>query len=129
MKKYALLCIVAISLLSNSSFGQVYEKIYELADAQVQQRMNQNKMDGVAILSNIQAHHIIGVSGMSTTQKDQLEAVLAEDDRITSFTVSSDVTSVVLDSQAVFTKEAFAALIQPLNGIITGYNATYSVQD
>ena len=128
MKKYALLCTVAISLLGNWSFGQVYEKIYELADVQVQQRMNQNKMDGIDILSDINAHEVIGLSGIGVAQKTALENLLAADSRISAYTVSADVTSVILDANASLTKEEFMTLIQPLSGTVVGFTVNYSIQ-
>lgn len=130
MKKTSLLLIVlAFGLISNISFGQVYEKVYELAGAEVQNRMNQNKMNGIDILSDINAHQVIGVSGIGASQKANLENLLAADERVSTYTVSDDVTSVILDANASFTKEEFIALIQPLNGTVVGYTTNYSVQE
>ena len=89
--------------------------------------MNQNKRDGIEILSGVKAHHVIGFAGINVSQRGALEALLTNDARITSFVLSDDVTSIVLESHAAFTKEEFAALIQTLNGMITGYAAEYGI--
>lgn len=127
MKKIVLLIAMSLAFCSLESFGQVYERIYELSGSDVREKMNQNKWDGVEILSGVKAHHVIGFSGISIAQKGALEALLTNDARITSFVLSDDVTSIVLESQAVFTKEEFVALIQTLNGTITGYAVEYGI--
>lgn len=127
MKKYILLFVLGIVFSSTESFGQVYEKIYQLSGTEVQNKMNQNKITGIEILSGVKAHHVIGLSGISVSQKGALETLLNNDDRITSFVLSDDVTSISIESKAVFTKEEFLILLQQLNGTITGYTAEYSI--
>lgn len=127
MKKYILLFVLGIVFSSTESFGQVYEKIYQLSGTEVQNKMNQNKIAGIEILSGVKAHHVIGLSGISVSQKGALETLLNNDDRITSFVLSDDVTSISIESKAVFTKEEFLTLLQQLNGTITGYTAEYSI--
>lgn len=127
MKKYILLFVFGIVFSSVESFGQVYEKVYELSGTEVQNKMNQNKMAGIEILSGVKAHQVIGLSGISVSQKGALETLLNNDDRITSFVLSDDVTSIIIESKAVFTKEAFLILLQQLNGTITGYAVEYSI--
>lgn len=127
MKKYILLFAFGIVFSSFESFGQVYEKIYELSGSEVQNKMNENKIAGIAILSGVKAHHVIGLAGIGISQRAALETILNNDARIISFVLSEDATSLVLESQAVLTKEEFAALIQTMNGIITGYTAEYSI--
>jgi hypothetical protein len=127
MKNYLLLIAFSTVFLTFSSYGQVYEKIYDLSGSEVQNHMNQNKISGIDILSGVKAHHVIGLSGINISQKAALETLLTNDPRVISFVLSEDVTSLVLESQAVLTKEEFQALIQTLNGIITGYAAEYSI--
>lgn len=127
MKKYILLFVFGIVFSSIDSFGQVYEKIYELSGTEVQNHMNQNKMAGIDILSGVKAHHVIGLAGIGVSQKGALETLLNNDDRITSFVLNDDVTSIIIESKAVFTKEEFQILLQQLNGTITGYVAEYSI--
>lgn len=127
MKKYILLFVFGIVFSSIDSFGQVYEKIYGLSGTEVQNHMNQNKMAGIDILSGVKAHHVIGLAGIGVSQKGALETLLNNDDRITSFVLNDDVTSIIIESKAVFTKEEFQILLQQLNGTITGYVVEYSI--
>ncbi|MNJ86500.1 hypothetical protein D3C87_39990 [compost metagenome] len=127
MKKIVLLIALSLAFCSFESFGQVYERVYELSGSAVQDKMNQNKRDGIEILLGVKAHHVIGFAGVGVSQKEALEALLRNDARITSFVLSDDVTSIVLESKATLTKEEFAALIQSINGIITGYAVEYSL--
>lgn len=127
MKKYLLLVVFSTVFLTFKSFGQVYEKIYSLASSEVQNHMNQNKVAGIDILTGVRAHHVVGLAGIGISQKAALEASLTNDSRVISFVLSEDGTSVVIESKAVFTKEEFQILLQPLNGTITGYTAEYSI--
>ncbi|WP_343631554.1 hypothetical protein [Fluviicola sp.] len=127
MKKYLLLIAFSTVFLTFKSFGQVYEKIYSLSSSEVQNHMNQNKISGVDILTGVRAHHVIGLSGIGIAQKSALETLLNNDSRVISFVLSEDGTSVIIESQAVFTKEEFQTMLQSLNGTITGYAAEYSI--
>lgn len=127
MKNYLLLIAFSTVFLTFKSFGQVYEKIYDLAGSEVQNHMNQNKIAGVEILSGVKTHHVIGLTGIGLSQKSALETILTNDSRVISFVLSDDATSLVLDSKAVLTREEFQLLIQTLNGVITGYTAEYSI--
>lgn len=127
MKKYLLLIAFSTVFLTFSSFGQVYEKIYDLSSPEVQNHMNQNKISGIEILTGVKAHHVIGLGGINISQKSALESLLTNDPRVISFVLSEDATSLVLESQAVLTKEEFQVLIQSLNGIVIGYAAEYSI--
>lgn len=89
--------------------------------------MNENKIAGIDILSGVKAHHVIGITGVGLSQRATLETILNNDPRITSFILSEDGTSLVLESQAVLTKEEFATLIQTINGVITGYAVEYAI--
>lgn len=84
-------------------------------------------MAGIDILTGIKTHHVIGLSGIGASQRTALETSLTNDSRITSFVLSEDGTSIIIESQAVFTKEEFQTILQPLNGTITGYAAEYSI--
>lgn len=127
MKNYLLLIAFSTVFLTFKSFGQVYEKIYDLAGSEVQNHMNQNKIAGVEILSGVKTHHVIGLAGIGLSQKSALETILTNDSRVISFVLSEDATSLVLDSKAVLTREEFHILLQQLNGTITGYTAEYSI--
>jgi len=127
MKKFALLVAINLIFSSYDSFGQVYEKIYALSGPEVQNKIDENKIAGVNILSGIKTHHIIGISGIGITNKEVLENLLNNEPKIISFTLNDDMSSILIDSEATLTKEEFAQLLLPINGIITGYIAEYSV--
>jgi hypothetical protein len=127
MKNYLLLIAFSTIFLGFKSYGQVYEKIYSLSGSEVQNQINQNKIAGIDILTGVKAHHVIGLSGIGISQKTALETALTNDSRVISFVLSEDGTSVIIESQAVFTKEEFQALLQPLNGVIAGYAVEYSI--
>jgi hypothetical protein len=55
------------------SFGQVYEKIYAESNQVVQSKIDQNKMNGIEILTDVITSHQIGMSGLSISQKTALE--------------------------------------------------------
>ena len=129
MIKYALPILFAGCFMSFVSYGQTYESIYAVSTPEVQQKMNQNKMAGVAILTAIQTHHTIGISGVSVSQKAELENLLSTHPEILSFSVSEDATSVLIESQATFTRETFVQLTEPLNPAILGYSATYTTNE
>lgn len=127
--KYFTLLIFTIALTSFESFGQVYEKIYSVSGPEIQQKMDQNKIAGVDILSGIKTHHVIGLTGVGTARRSELENLLNNDTRIISFVLSADATSVILDSQASLTKEELNTIIQEINGVITGYTAEYTINE
>jgi hypothetical protein len=127
MKNYLLLIAFSTIFLTFKSHGQVYEKIYSVSGSEVQNQINQNKMAGIDILTGVKAHHVIGLAGIGASQKAALETALTNDSRIISFVLSEDGTSVIIESKAVFTKEEFQTILQPLNGTITGYAAEYSI--
>lgn len=127
MKKFILLIGFSLALSTFECFGQTYEKIYALSTAEVQNKMNQNKISGIDILTDVKAHHVIGLAGIGVSQKSALENLLGNDTRVISFVLSEDGHSLVLDSQAAFTKEEFELVLQTLNGIITGYTVNYSI--
>jgi hypothetical protein len=83
----------------------------------------------VAILTDIRTHHTIGISGIAVSQKSELETLLSAHPEVLSFTVSEDATSVLIESQATFTRETFIQLAEPLNPAILGYSATYTTNE
>lgn len=128
MKKNIIFVISILALTCFESYGQVYEKIYSEANQTVQNKLNENKMNGVDILTDVIATHQIGMSGLGVSQKAALESTLTTNDSILDFTISPDATSISIVSKAIFTKENFELILQSFNTIITGYSAVYTVQ-
>lgn len=128
MKKNIILVFSIFALTCFESFGQVYEKIYAESNQAVQSKIDQNKMNGIEILTDVITTHQIGMSGLGVSQKAALENNLNSNDAILDFTISPDATSISIVSKAIFTKENFELILQSFNSIITGYSAVYTVQ-
>jgi hypothetical protein len=129
MKKNTFLVAFILIFSTFDSFGQVYEKIYELSSIDIQNKINQNKISGINILTGIQTHHVIGLSGISLNQRSLLENILDGNNQIITYILNDDATSVIIESKAWLTKEDFVTMIQPLNVIITGYSAEYYINE
>ena len=129
MKKNTFLVAFILIFSTFDSFGQVYEKIYELSSIDIQNKINQNKISGINILTGIQTHHVIGLSGISLNQSSLLENILDGNNQIITYILNDDATSVMIESKAWLTKEDFVTMIQPLNVIITGYSAEYYINE
>ena len=129
MKKNTFLVAFILIFSTFDSFGQVYEKIYELSSIDIQNKINQNKISGINILTGIQTHHVIGLSGISLNQSSLLENILDGNNQIITYILNDDATSVIIESKAWLTKEDFVTMIQPLNVIITGYSAEYYINE
>ena len=132
MKKRVLSSFIFLLVSVSFSFdvsGQVYEKIYAESGVDVQNKLNQNKLEGIDILSGIIANHVIGITGIGFSQKTALESLLENDERIISFVLNSDMSSLTLVSKGSLTEEEFTALIQKINGVVTGFTSVYSVSN
>ena len=129
MKKNTILIAFILVFSNFDSFGQLYEKIYEISSIDIQNKINQNKISGINILTGIQTHHVIGLSGISLAQRSALENIINGNTQVVSFILNEDATSVIIESKASLTKEDFVIMIQPLNAIITGYSAEYYINE
>lgn len=128
MKKSILLVAFITLLLSSSSQAQAYYEIYPTASALVQNKMNTNKISGIEILTGISAHHIIGLTGISVSAKNQLENLLNENVKVTSFEISDDLTSLQIDAEASLTNVEIQAILNEVNGVITGHAIEYTTE-
>ncbi|MDR0803320.1 hypothetical protein [Fluviicola sp.] len=129
MKKYILLFAFGVVFSSFESVGQVYEKVYELSGAEVQNKMNQNKIDGIDILSTIHASKIVGIAGLNASSVSNLQQALTSNPKIESFNLSEDLTSIGIEAKASFTKDELAQLLSTFSVIITGYSVVYSIKE
>lgn len=127
MKKLILLIGFSLTISTFECLGQSYEKVYELSSAEVQTKMNENKISGIDILSGIKTTHIIGISGIGLSRKDDFKKHLDKETHFLSYILSEDATSLILETQATYTKEDINQLVSLLNGQITGYTAEYSL--
>lgn len=114
---------------TNFSYTQVYENVYQNAGSEVRSKLNQNKMAGIDILTGVQAHHTIGITGLSANRKTELEVLLTNNDQVTDYAVSGDLKSLTLDTSARFTKDEITDLLESLNLVMSGYTVTYSINE
>ena len=129
MKKYQILFVLILGMSSFNLYGQVYEKVYELASSDVQERMNQNKIEGIDILTSIHASQIVGLTGLNLTNKSALETILSSNSAIKSYSLNSDLSSISIESKASFTKEELTQMLATLSVAITGYTVSYSITE
>jgi hypothetical protein len=82
MKNTIFLILCALFLVSFKGHSQSYEVIYMTANQEIQSKIDQNKVAGIEILTGIWSHQTIGLSGLSSTQKDDLTAILSKNKEI-----------------------------------------------
>lgn len=128
MKRRNILILMLLLTFSHIAKSQVYEHIYAVSDEMVQQKMDENKRSGVAILTGIQAHHIIGITNIHTQQISQIENQLKSNPRIQTLEISEDAKAIIIDSEATITEEFLKELIAQSGGVVTGYTVQYTVQ-
>lgn len=112
-----------------TSFGQVYENVYENSNSEVQAKLNQNKIAGIDILTGVVAQHEFEISGMDNSKKIELVNVLTNHQQITNYSINEELTRLVFRSSAHFTKDKATTLLNPLNLTVTEYTVVYSVAD
>lgn len=129
MRKNNLIVALILSFSSFQAFSQSYEEIYAVASQEVQSRIDQNKIQGINILTGILSQHTIGFTGVGFSQKENLEEKLNENENIYSFQISDDNTSITIQSSPLFTKESFEELLNNFQAAITGYSVNYTVNE
>lgn len=128
MKKAILLLAIMTCLISLNTEAQAYYEIYPIASADVQNKMNENKIAGIDILTDINAHHTIGLSGVNISMKGELETLFNNNSKVHSLVISNDVTSIKLDAEASLTKAEIQQILDEFDGITTGHTIDYSIQ-
>jgi len=90
--------------------------------------MNENKMNAVDVLSDIEAKHILVVSGMSISSKSELATALTNEN-IYSFEISDDMKIIKLSSKATFKNTSIKAIFTSFGGEINGQTTTYIIHE
>jgi hypothetical protein len=129
MKKNNLIVALILSFSSFQAFSQSYEEIYAVAGQEVQSRIDQNKIQGINILTGIVSNHTVGFTGVGFSQKENLQEKLSEQENVFSFQINDDNTSITIQSSPLFTKENFEQLLNNFQATITGYSVNYTVND
>lgn len=129
MKKNNLIVALILSFSSFQAFSQSYEEIYAVASQEVQSRIDQNKIQGINILTGLVSNHTIGFTGVGFSQKENLQELLNEQENVFSFQANDDNTSITIQSTPLFTKESFEELLNNFQATITGYSVNYTVNE
>ncbi len=127
MKKRKHLLLLLFSILSLEGFSQSYEVIYSLCSQEVKTKIDQNKIDGIEILTGIWSHQTIGLSGLNSTQKDELTSILSKRKEIQTIKINSENNLMNIVSTPKITKEVLKDVLEQFNLIITGYTVNYEL--
>lgn len=128
MRKNIFVLAFILFASSNISFGQLYERVYAESNQLVQNKMNDNKMNGLELLSGITTKHTVSLSGLSVSQKTEFETLLNAQSDVISHDISSDLNTLTIDSKATFSKEMLMQMIENFQLTLISYSAEYSVQ-
>ncbi len=129
MKKHLVSLYVALFFTAINGFSQSYEVIYTNCSAEVKSKIDQNKIDGINILSGIQSVQTIGISGLGLSQTATIEQVLSATDAINSFNLNDDNTSITIVSSPTFTKDSFIEILETFQAVITGYSVNFIIEE
>jgi len=123
-----LLTLFFAVIINHFSSAQIYEKIYSESSVEVQNKMNQNKVNGIDILSDIIAVHHFGIIGLNSTPKKELYKILRNENSFDLITLSEDLTDIKISSNAPFTKQNIETLFSNLSMKIVSYEVTYKIK-
>jgi hypothetical protein len=127
MKNTIFLTLLALFLFSFKGYSQSYEVIYMTATQEIQSKIDQNKVAGIEILTGIWSHQTIGLSGLSSTQKDDLTAILSKNKEIQTIKINDENNLMMIVSTPKITKEVLKDVLDQFNVIITGYTVNYEL--
>ena len=127
MKKRIHLLLVLFSILTLNGFSQSYEVIYSSCSQEVKAKIDQNKVAGIEILTGIWSHQTIGLSGLNSTQKDELSSILSKRKEIQTIKINIENNLMNIVSTPKMTKEVLKDVLEQFNVIITGYNVNYGL--
>lgn len=129
MKALKVLFFLSFCIISNTVVSQSYEEIYSVANESVRLKIDQNKIEGISMLTGIHAHHKIGYAGFGVSMKNKLEQLLNNEESILSYTINDENNFVEIKSTTSFSKTNFTNLLSEFNATLTGYQVTYFVKD
>jgi hypothetical protein len=127
MKNTIFLTLLALFLFSFKGYSQSYEVIYMNSNDEIQSKIDQNKVAGIEILTGIWSHQTIGLSGLSSAQKEELTSILSKNKEIQTIKINVENNLVNIVSTPKITKEALKDVLDQFNIIITGYTVNYEL--
>ena len=115
-------------IINHFSSAQIYEKIYTESSIEVQNKINQNKVNGIDILSEVIAIHHFGVIGLNLESNQEFDKILREEKSVEIISISEDLTNIKISSNAYFNKQNIEALFSNLSVKIVGYEVNYKIK-
>ena len=110
------------------SSAQIYEKIYAESSIEVQNKINQNKVNGIDILSEVIAIHHFGIIGLNLVSNQEFDKILRKEKSLEIISISEDLTNIKISSNAYFNKQNIEALFSNLSVKIVGYEVNYKIK-
>ena len=115
-------------IINHFSSAQIYEKIYTESSIEVQNKINQNKVNGIDILSEVIAIHHFGIIGLNLVSNQEFDKILREEKSVEIISISEDLTNIKISSNAYFNKQNIEALFSNLSVKIVGYEVNYKIK-
>lgn len=127
MKTTLILSFCVIALVSLNAYSQTYEEIYQIANQEIRDKIDQNKYAGIDILKGIYSHQNIGITGLNSSQKDAFKQYLSKYNEIQTIKINDENNLMNIVSTPKFTKETLKVALDQFNVIITGYSVSYEL--
>ena len=123
-----LLTLFFAVIINHFSSAQIYEKIYAESSIEVQNKINQNKVNGIDILSEVIAIHHFGIIGLNLVSNQEFDKILRKEKSLEIISINEDLTNVKISSNAYFNKQNIEALFSNLSVKIVGYEVNYKIK-
>ena len=123
-----LLTLFFAVIINHFSSAQIYEKIYAESSIEVQNKINQNKVNGIDILSEVIAIHHFGIIGLNLVSNQEFDKILRKEKSLEIISISEDLTNIKISSNAYFNKQNIEALFSNLSVKILGYEVNYKIK-
>lgn len=112
-----------------ATYSQVYENVYENSNSEVRAKLDQNKIQGIDILTGVFAQHNIKLSAIDNNGKTELTNLLNENNQVKTFTIDKKLKSLTLITTAHITKEYITDLLKSLSVNLNEYTVVYSIEE
>ncbi|PWH86928.1 hypothetical protein [Brumimicrobium oceani] len=109
------------------AYSQVYEGVYENSNEEVRARLDQNKISGIDILTDVVAHHEFKVASLDDNKRTKLFNLAKSNQYTEEFLFNEELNSFTLLSSAHMTKEMIVDLIESSNLTLVEYAVVYSI--
>ena len=123
-----LLTLFFAVIINHFSSAQIYEKIYAESSIEVQNKINQNKVNSIDILSEVIAIHHFGIIGLNLASNQEFDKILRNEKYVEIISISEDLTDIKISSNARFTKQNIETLFSNLSLKIVSYEVTYKIK-